>query len=159
MLEAWLAKDTKYKQHFSGSPKEDQKLVGNIRMSLWKEIRERSKEEKGKEDKDRDVELIEALDWAMEQLDWSDSSTSGGSGNLKVNSASEKNEITIKGRPGFEKPARELPGVKKGIDARRHIIAWHTLKKAIRNVVNQILKLEETPTTGEGTTQLTSLFT
>jgi len=89
-----------------------------------------------------DADRITALHWIKEELDFEPKKSSGGGGgNLAVTFDDSSSTVTASGRPGFEKHAIGLPGMKKGFH-RRHIVAWHTLKSALQNVINHLIKLQ-----------------
>lgn len=89
-----------------------------------------------------DPDRLTAFNWVLQELYIAPlkKSGGGGGGNLKVNMNSP-NELKVSGRPGFEKNANDLPGMKKGYH-RRHIVAWHTLAHAVENLINKLLTLQ-----------------
>lgn len=92
---------------------------------------------------DQNPDRLTALHWALEELTFPVKTKSGGGGgNLKVSYDAEKKVVVVSGRPGFEESAQSLPGMRSGFH-RRHIIAWHTLKAAVTNVINQLIKLQD----------------
>jgi hypothetical protein len=89
----------------------------------------------------RDPDRFAALHWAREELTFPPLKKGGGGGNLTVRYDAASDAVEVHGRPGFEKEASELPGMRRGFH-RRHIVAWHTLKAALQNVVNELIKLQ-----------------
>ncbi len=88
-----------------------------------------------------DPDRLTAFHWVLQELYIPPlKKGGGGGGNLSVKMNSDA-ELSVSGRPGFEKNAMGLPGMKTGYH-RRHIVAWHTLAKAIQNLINRLLKLQ-----------------
>jgi|GEM_PF-4584027 len=91
---------------------------------------------------DPDPDRLTAFYWATQELYIAPlkKGSGGGGGNLSVMMNSD-NTIIVSGRPGFQKNAIDLPGMKKGYH-RRHIVAWHTLSKSVQHLINRLLTLQ-----------------
>lgn len=100
------------------------------------------REKKGKADPAR----LAALQWALSEIQFPSSKSSGGFGGrlgtLKVVRHESSNLMEITGRPAFEPAAAALEGMQKGFH-RRHIIAWHTIKRSVQNLSNLVLSLSK----------------
>ncbi|HEX3093056.1 MAG TPA: hypothetical protein VHW72_10570, partial [Candidatus Angelobacter sp.] len=124
---------------YFGNPK-DKKFTNVSKRALQQEVIEEFI--KAETDPDRDPDRFAALHWAREELAFPPlKKGGGGGGNLKVEYDGGSDAVAVHGRPGFEKVASELPGMRRGFH-RRHIVAWHTLKASLQNVVNELIKLQ-----------------
>lgn len=88
-------------------------------------------------DSNPDPRLLEALGWAVEALAFSPVGGSGGAGSLSV--VRDEGRIRIRRRAGWEAHVDEALGRPRPGQHRRHIIAWHTIRQAVENVINRLV--------------------
>lgn len=97
---------------------------------------------------------VASLEWAVQQVSERrrfDNKKGGGSSSLdaevELTNGDEIKSVQITGRPGFSRDAAALP-IEKG-QHRRHVIAWHTIRKATENVINKSLELDGEASLGQ----------
>jgi hypothetical protein len=90
---------------------------------------------------DKNAETITTLRWAHDLVAFPARRSGVGHSTLSVEpfDSMQGRGVKVEGRPAFEGEAINLPGIRKGF-ARRHVIAWHTIKSAVTNIVNAIVK-------------------
>ncbi|HEX2062665.1 MAG TPA: hypothetical protein VHK90_18130, partial [Thermoanaerobaculia bacterium] len=86
-----------------------------------------------------DPDRLAALQWAFDYLAFPARARSGGGGSDDLEVTPQGNLLSVRGRPRFLPAALDLPNMKKGY-ARRHMIAWHTIRQSIANLINAVLK-------------------